>query len=157
MFCSNKVLSFVYFFIIVSLASSPVFAYADKRPKNLRGEIEKLEQLYSEGDLKAQNDLISCYQQLSEKGDSHAQYNLGVMHESGLGVKKNLKKAVALYQKAADQGYAMAQYNLGVMYEYGEGVEKNPQKAVEFYQKAADQGYEVAKTKLRDGSLQVAP
>ena len=51
-----------------------------------------------------------------------AQYNLGLMYETGQGVPQDFKTAVQCYRPAAEQGYAPAQFNLGAMYALGNGV-----------------------------------
>ena len=66
--------------------------------------------------------------------------DLGWAYQNGLGVPKDLGKAIELYQKTADKGNAYAQNNLGLLYQNGEGVPKDLGKAVELYQKSADQG-----------------
>lgn len=40
--------------------------------------------------------------------DATARYNLGFCYDNGIGVEKDIKKAIALYQAAADQGHATA-------------------------------------------------
>jgi TPR repeat protein len=59
---------------------------------------------------------------LAEKGDSAAQYSLGVMYDTGQGVPQDYKEAVNWYRKAALQGDSDSQVNLGVMYLLGQGV-----------------------------------
>ena len=59
---------------------------------------------------------------LAEQGFAEPQFNLGVMHHSGMGVVQNYSEAVKWYRKAAEQGYAEAQFNLGMMYANGDGV-----------------------------------
>jgi TPR repeat protein len=80
------------------------------------------------------------WQPLAEKGDAHAQYNLGLMYAKGEGVQQSHSEAARWYQKAAEQGVPAAQYNLGVMYGNGQGVPKDLEKAAEWYQKAAGSG-----------------
>lgn len=65
---------------------------------------------------------ISEVQKAAEQGDAMAQFNLGVMYNTGLGVAQDYKQAVAWFRKAAEQGYAMAQLLLGMMYDNGMGV-----------------------------------
>jgi TPR repeat protein/serine/threonine protein kinase len=77
-----------------------------------------------------------------------AQEVLATLYRRGVGLPKDLRKAVELYQKAADQGNSVAQNSLGYLYEKGTGVTKDLSKAVELYQKAADQGNAVAQTAL---------
>ncbi len=61
----------------------------------------------------------------ANQGDATAQFNLGLMYESGEGVAQDYTQAFFWYRKAADQGDASAQLNLGVMYGRGAGVAQN--------------------------------
>ena len=56
----------------------------------------------------------------SKDRNMHAQYNMGVMYDNGLGVKINKKKAFDCYFDSAHQGLPMAKNNLGVMFAEGE-------------------------------------
>jgi TPR repeat protein len=76
---------------------------------------------------------------LAESGDPSAQFNIGLMYESGQGVPQNDAEAVKWYRLAADQGEPSAQYNLGVMYEYGKGVPLSYDEALRLYHLAAQQ------------------
>src|SRR6188768_1068901 len=60
--------------------------------------------------------------QKAEQGDATAQYNLGVMYDTGKGVPQDYPEARKWFLKAAEQGHSDAQYNLGVMYDTGKGV-----------------------------------
>ncbi len=62
---------------------------------------------------------------LAEQGDSDAQFILGQMYYSGMGVPPHLAEAVTWYRKAAEQGHGLAQFKLGLMYDVGEGVPKD--------------------------------
>ena len=62
---------------------------------------------------------------LAEQGDAFAQYNLGVMYDTGDGVPQDYKEAVRWNRLAAEQGFEKAQYNLANRYYYGEGVIKD--------------------------------
>ncbi len=59
---------------------------------------------------------------LAERGDADAQYNLGVMYDTGQGVAQDYAEALKWYRRAAEQGHADAQSNLGFMYAKGQGV-----------------------------------
>jgi TPR repeat protein len=76
----------------------------------------------------------------AEKGDDFAQYQLGVLYETGLDVSKDYEEAAKWFRKAAEQGLDAAQWSLGVLYENGEGVPKDYQEAAKWYRKAAEQG-----------------
>lgn len=72
---------------------------------------------------------LKLFRPLATKGDSDAQFNIGLMHAKGQGVPKDDQQALFWYRKAAEQGHAGAQLNLGVMYANGQGVPKNYQQA----------------------------
>ena len=76
----------------------------------------------------------------ADKGESWAQYKLGVMYYDGQGVTQNYAQAVKWYTLAAEQGHAYAQLNLGFMYGNGQGVTRNYAQAVKWYKLAAEQG-----------------
>jgi TPR repeat protein len=80
------------------------------------------------------------FRKAAEQGYPAAEYNLGVMYERGLALKKDDALAVAWYRKAAEQGYTNAQFNLGNMYSNGQGVARNYDEAMKWYRLAADQG-----------------
>lgn len=96
----------------------------------------------------------------------YADYELSKLYEQGLGVEKNLDKAVELYNSARPSGEVaplspnediktielkrlwynaiyrknpLAQYELGRRYEKGDGVEQNRAHAAEWYSRAAEQ------------------
>jgi hypothetical protein len=69
---------------------------------------------------------FKLFSDASRYGRADATYKLGLMYETGQGIKKNLKKAIRNYQKSAKKGYPLAQYRFGLMYEKGLGVKQNP-------------------------------
>ena len=80
----------------------------------------------------------------AERGNSSAQYNLGVLYDNGRGVRKDYKEAVKWYRKSAEQGHDLAQYYLGEMYYRGQGVRKNKSMAHMYWNIAAVSGYKIA-------------
>jgi len=44
------------------------------------------------------------YEQAANAGDKRGQYHLGLLYEQGLGVDKNLEKAIALMRMSAKAG-----------------------------------------------------
>ena len=79
---------------------------------------------------------------MAEKYDSHQQRDIGELYDSGLGVKKDGKKAAEWSRKAADKGHLVAMYLMGTLYDDGRrGVDKDGKKAAEWYKKAADKGH----------------
>lgn len=91
---------------------------------------------------------IKEWRPLAEAGDASAQYNLGVMYETGRGVPQDDQEAVKWYRKAAEQGDASAQHNLGLMYDNGQGVPQDYREALKWYRKAAEQGNAGAQNNL---------
>jgi TPR repeat protein len=81
---------------------------------------------------------------LAERGDARAQYNLGLLYASGLGVTHDYQTALKWYRQAAQQGHAGAQGELGQMYAKGDGL---PQDAVR-----AHMWYSVAAASMSSGS-----
>ncbi len=62
---------------------------------------------------------VTIWKALAEKGDPQAQFNLGLMYHSGLGIARSESEAVKWYQKAAEGGYSAARVYLAVGYEEG--------------------------------------
>lgn len=54
-----------------------------------------------------------------------AQYELGLCYEHGIGLERNMARAVELYALAAEQEDAQAQCALGNLYFTGNGVEQD--------------------------------
>ncbi len=49
------------------------------------------------------------------RGDAQSQFDLGVLHDTGYGVKLDHQEAARLYRLAAEQGHELAQHNLAVL------------------------------------------
>ena len=58
-----------------------------------------------------------------------SEFMIAWMYEHGLGVDKNIYKAIELYIKLAEQNMMLAQYRLGYIYEHGNGVKKDEREA----------------------------
>lgn len=87
------------------------------------------------------------FKQIAQSG-MIAKYNLGLMNELGLGVKKDRKKAIKFYHMSANDGFDKAQFALGNAYFHGVGVKQNRLLAVKYYQLAANQNNKEAKSVL---------
>jgi TPR repeat protein len=74
---------------------------------------------------------------LAEKGNVVAQYNIGVLYESGQGVEKDTGEAFKWFKKAAEGGHSSAQFVLASFYREGRGIEKSEDKALKWYKAAA--------------------
>jgi TPR repeat protein len=84
---------------------------------------------------------IQSLRRAAEEGNALAQFNLGLLYESGRGVFKDTAEAIKWFRKAADQGFDEAQYALGCCYNGDDGFPKDPVEAVKWWGKAAAQGY----------------
>lgn len=77
----------------------------------------------------------------AENGNHKAQYDLGLLYQTGRrGVKSNIKKAIQWYKKASDQGNDNATYDLATIYYWGRGVAQDSKKAINYYTKAGEHG-----------------
>jgi TPR repeat protein len=85
---------------------------------------------------------------LAERGNSEAQYRLGLMYEFGKGFAVDKAQAMVWLRKAAAQGNASAEVELGVIYATGDGVPQDDAQAVDWFQKAATQGDATAQFNL---------
>lgn len=74
------------------------------------------------------------------QGHQAAQLPLAAMYRDGIGVEKNLSRALTLFTTASKQGYPSAQFSLGAMYRLGHGVERDYSEALKWYRMAAKQG-----------------
>lgn len=84
----------------------------------------------------------------AKRGDSDAQFELGVRYITGEGLKKNPKLGASWIEKAAKQKHLRAQHVMGTLYEDGVGVEKNLAKAHEWHKTAAEHGFALSQHSL---------
>lgn len=85
---------------------------------------------------------------LAIKGDSNAQFNLGIIYYNGQGVKQDYQEAFKWFKLAVEQNHAGAQFNLGVTYYNGHGVKQDDQEAFKWFKLAAEQNYARAQLML---------
>ena len=78
---------------------------------------------------------------LAKSGYAPAQFRLGILYLSGLGVPKNSRTAAYWLEKSAQQGNAGAQYFLAKLYAEGVGVPRSLTLALHWFQQLAEQGY----------------
>ncbi|MHB9146879.1 MAG: hypothetical protein ACYC2U_00175 [Candidatus Amoebophilus sp.] len=83
-----------------------------------------------------QKEIANTVKAHAKTGDALAQHNLGTMYYYGLGVDRNISKAMKLIRIAANQGFAHSQNTLGNMFL----KDKLYADALEWYKKAAEQG-----------------
>ena len=72
-----------------------------------------------------------------QAGDARAARYLGVMYDTGEGVRQDRSQAVRWYRVAAGLGDPAAMFNVGVAYDSGTGIRRDPQEAARWYRRAA--------------------
>ena len=82
------------------------------------------------------------------KGDSNAQYQLGLMYRSGAGIEQNKYQAIHWLTRAADADNTQAQYALAMIYRENADSPQDEKKAVSWYQRAANSGHADAQYSL---------
>lgn len=91
---------------------------------------------------------LEKWTQAAEIGVREAQWLLARCYDEGLGVERNIIRAVSWHLKAGEQGYPPAENHLGSCYQNGDGVPQDDTEAVQWYRRAAEQGYAIAQANL---------
>ena len=86
---------------------------------------------------------------LAEQGYPLAECQVGYFYAQGLGVKRDLDKALLWTRRAAEHGDRDGQFNLGCFYEEGTALARDMEQAALWYQMAARQGHTEAAERLR--------
>lgn len=95
----------------------------------------------------AQLSATSLYE-AAEKGDAEAQFNIGMMYSTGVGIEKDDALAFRWIHRAAEQGHDEAEFILAVMFNEGVGTAKDESEALRWYRRAADHGERRAQYQL---------
>jgi hypothetical protein len=104
----------------------------------VEGELNRAKAAFQ---LKKYDEAAARFQKLAEAGNPVAQFFLGRMAATGLGMPKDLARAIHWWQRSAEQGYAEAQAVLGFHYMQGLGVARSYAEAARWSRLAADQGH----------------
>lgn len=90
---------------------------------------------------KQYKEAVEHFRMSSSSYNASACYNLALLYEQGLGIKKDMEVAMKLYKLASDQGHDKALYNMGVYSARGlGGAKKSFKKAKSYFEKAATYG-----------------
>ncbi|MFI6335247.1 tetratricopeptide repeat protein [Streptomyces sp. NPDC050535] len=92
--------------------------------------------------------------QAAKAGNPAAQRGLGFLFFQGLGIAKDVEKALDLFRMAAAGGDAAAKLNLAEMHLRGDLVSKSEKKALRYFEEASSAGMEAASRRL--GELKLA-
>ena len=87
---------------------------------------------------------IAKWKTAAKQGNAPAQFNIGLLHATGQGLRQDYGEAMKWYKLAAEQGNAGAQLNIGNMYAIGQGIEQDYEEAMKWYKLAADKGNAIA-------------
>ena len=83
---------------------------------------------------------LQAWRQASAHGDPTGAVYVGVLYDSGLGVRQDYTAARLWYTTAAGAGSAVGAFNVGVLYDSGLGVAKDEAQAAIWYMRAAKLG-----------------
>ena len=108
---------------------------------------------YEAGDY---GEAAKVWRPLADGGDAMAQFNLGLLHETGRGVAEDFAQAAAWYERAALQGLTQAQFNLALLHQTGRGVEKDGTQALYWLEVAARHGEGAEQGQAADAAARLA-
>ena len=92
---------------------------------------------------------LAMIQKRVDKGDAEAIFFLGDKYFfGGLGLAKDLPRAMELWTEAAELGSAEAHYKLGIHYFSGVGVEEDRPRGIHHWQQAAMKGHVLSRHAL---------
>lgn len=86
---------------------------------------------------------------LAKQGYPLAECQVGYFYAEGLGVERDLDRALLWTRRAAEHGDRDGQFNLGCFYEEGTVLARDMEQAALWYQRAARQGHAEAAERCR--------
>ncbi|NNE39600.1 MAG: sel1 repeat family protein [Marinicaulis sp.] len=127
--------------VIVTYAALVSLAHASDVQPSLQEAIEKL--LASE--FAAAHKIAAP---IAAAGEPDAQHLIGYIYERGLGVQRDVMRAIDLYARAAAGGHADSQFALGELAFTGAFAKQDDAKAFAWYKRAAENGHTRGQTRL---------
>lgn len=110
----------------------------------LKGHVKAMRHLGSmylkSGDISENIKVKPLVEMAVEKGDIPSINLLAFVYHHGIGVARDIDKAVQLYREAISKGVTAAMVNLGSMFKNGDGVARDMNKAIELYEGAISNG-----------------
>ncbi len=91
---------------------------------------------------------LRWFEASAAQGHAGAKYRLGDIHRRGIGVSRDMNKAISLFRQAVDGGSYTAMNAMGDLFKQGEGVKADPEAALTWYHRAADAGYAPAQRNI---------
>ena len=74
----------------------------------------------------------------ASRGDPRAEFFMGILYETGMGVTKDTGQAAKFYRQSAEQGLATAQNNLASLLAKGDGVTQDLREAMKWWMSATN-------------------
>jgi TPR repeat protein len=103
------------------------------------------------------NAAFKLFESHAKRQHIDAMYQLGIMYRDGLGVERDLARALEWFEEAGEPnwkrehgklGSREAQYQAGLMHLNGQGTERDPDEAADWFEDAATQGHAPAQLAL---------
>src|SRR4030065_697958 len=125
-----------YFILLTNLADEGHHKFQKQLETDYHNKLFK-KQIYNE-------ELVTYYKKCSEGFHSYSITHLGYMYYYGIGVDKNISKAIELFEQAIKLGDSKAMNALAIIYEN----KGNNSKSIELYEQAIKLGDSYAMTNL---------
>jgi TPR repeat protein len=91
-------------------------------------------------DRRRAGEVLALFQRACGDGSARGCNGVGVMHQRGLAVDKNIPEAMRWYRRACDGGFAGGCYNLGQLHRFGEEIGADLELAGKLYREACGMG-----------------
>jgi TPR repeat protein len=88
----------------------------------------------------AKADAIEWLRRSAAQRLPQAEYNLGLLYETGRGVDRSQQAATTWFARAAEQGHTQAAVSLATQYFLGRGTKKSLERAAHWYRVGAEGG-----------------
>lgn len=89
----------------------------------------------------------------AKQGNTDAQYQMGWMHEHGLGVDKNIELALSWFESAANNGHFEARCKVVKMYSEGHLIPQNKAQLLDLYENIIRTDQPTIMTLIHDGYI----
>lgn len=119
---------------ITALVIGAVQEYRIRTTNPSQTTLEFAEHAFQTGDNQT---ALRLFGELANKNNPNAEYWLGHMNEIGLGMPRDVTKAIGLYKEAAEQNIVAAEARLGELYLNGDLVTPDFNQAKSYLERAA--------------------
>jgi TPR repeat protein len=120
--------------LITALVIGSIQEYRLRAVAPSQTSLEAAEHAFQTGNNQA---ALKLFGELANKNNPNAEYWLGHMNEIGLGIPRDVTKAIGLYKKAAEQNVVAAEARLGELYLNGDSVTPDFSQAKSYLERAA--------------------